>query len=64
MKIADVLKWLAAVASAGALAALKSIIAGISGAAPAGVDTVVAIVIAALVVKGANWLIGKLPVDA
>lgn len=59
-----ILKWLAAVAAAGALAGLNAIIAKISAAAPADVDALLALVISAAVVKGVMYLISKIPAGA
>ena len=59
-----ILKWLAAVGAAGALAGLNTIIAKISAAAPGDVDTLLALVISAAVVKGVLFLISKINVPA
>ena len=64
MNVKNILKWVAAAAAAGALKGLQGLIDAISGAAPAEVDAVVALIVSAGVVWLANFLIGKLPVPA
>lgn len=59
-----ILKWVAAAGAAGALKGLQGVIDAISGAAPADVDAVVALIVSAAVVWGANFLISKIKVPA
>ena len=63
MNIGTILKWLAAVGTAGVLGALKAIAAKV-GIPVASIDPLVQAAIVAAIVKLVTWLVGKLPVDA
>lgn len=62
MNVSRILKWLAAVGAVGAVAGLKALVAAV-GVPVNDVDPVVQLVIAAVIVKAVNWLVGKLPVE-
>lgn len=61
--LAKLVKWLAAVAAAGALAGLNAIASKI-GLPVDGLDPLVQAAIVAAVIKLVNFLVGKLPVEA
>jgi hypothetical protein len=58
-----IFKWLAAVGAVGAVAGLNAIAARV-GIPVADIDPVVQMVIAALVIKGVAYLIGKIKLPA
>lgn len=62
MSVSAILKWLAAVGAVGVVAGLKAIAVAI-GIPVSGIDPVVQLVVAAVIVKVVNWLVGKIPLE-